>query len=221
MGVIACAEFGPRPVLQERIVTPSWRRTQRNLILGLFEVSTFTTDPFTEWSGYSRGHVSLTQSFGSFLFFFFFLNLFVITFPGKITPKYRRTLKLRGELCPQLSRVRIVSMIGAFWPSRKRQRQSRNGPPIQQAFPGQEASPRPAGVRGTMATISGGHAERGAMFCSNWKENIAEFQWAPSQRCLPFLNRRQKRWCSLLSSQLTGSVAPPPLSPGTPFSLGH
>lgn len=129
---------------------------------------------------------------------------FALFLGGKITLKYRRILKLRGdlgELCPQLSQVSIASMIGACWTSSKRQHQSRNSPTIQQAFPQQEAPLRPAGVRGTMAVTSGGHAERGATFRFSWKENLAEFWWAPLQQRLSFLNRRQKGWCSLLSTQ--------------------
>jgi len=115
---------------------------------------------FTEQSGCSRVHV-LHNHLMAFFFSFF---------GGNIIPKYRRILKLRGDLgdlCPQLSQVIIALMVRPCWTSIKRQHQSRIGPSAQQAFPEQEAPPRPAGMRWTTAVTRSGHAERRPMFRFN------------------------------------------------------
>lgn len=70
IGRISCTEFGPRPVLQECVMTTTCWRILWNLILGLLEqvADAFTADPFTEWSGCSRAHISLVATSWQLLF---------------------------------------------------------------------------------------------------------------------------------------------------------
>lgn len=70
IGRISCTEFGPRPVLQECVMTTTWWRILWNLILGLLEqvAAAFAANPFTEWSGCSRAHISLVATSWQLLF---------------------------------------------------------------------------------------------------------------------------------------------------------